>query len=60
MKLPALGAFIRLQIFLPSHSGVYFEVEGQVVRHVKNGFAIQYDWPGKEICRLVDDAASLV
>ncbi len=57
---PRLGAFIRIQIFLPSRSGVYFEVEGQVVRHSKNGFAIEYDWPGPEICRLVDDAASLV
>ena len=57
---PPLGAWIKVQIFLPSRSGVYFELEGEVVRHTTNGFAIRYDWPSREICRLVDDAASLV
>ena len=57
---PPLGARIKVQIFLPSSSGVYFELEGDVVRHTTNGFAIQYPWPSPEICRLVDDAASLV
>ena len=57
---PELGAFVKVQIFLPSHTGVYFELEGQVVRRTQNGFAIEYDWPGQEICRLVDDAASLL
>jgi hypothetical protein len=57
---PPLGAQIKLQIFLPSQSGVYFELEGQVVRLTTDGFAIQYDRPSPEICRLVDDAASLV
>lgn len=57
---PPLGTRIKVEIFLPSSSGVYFELEGQVVRRTKNGFAIQYDQPSPEICRLVDDAASLV
>ncbi len=57
---PPLGARIKVQIFLPSSSGVYFELEGDVVRRTTNGFAIQYAWPSPEICRLVDDAASLV
>lgn len=57
---PPLGAQIKVQIFLPSQSGVYFELEGQVVRLTTNGFAIQYGWPSPEIRRLVDDAASLV
>jgi len=57
---PPLGAWIRVQIFLPCRSGVYFELEGEVVRRTTNGFAIRYDWPSPEICRLVDDAASLV
>ena len=57
---PPVGARIKVQIFLPSISGVYFELEGDVVRHTTNGFAIQYAWPSPEICRLVDDAASLV
>jgi len=57
---PPVGARIKVQIFLPSRSGVYFELQGDVVRHTTNGFAIQYPWPSPEICRLVDDAASLV
>jgi len=57
---PPLGTRIKVQIFLPSRSGVYIELEGEVVRHTTNGFAIQYDLPSPEICRLVDDAASLV
>ena len=57
---PPLGAWIKVLIFLPSRSGVYFELEGQVVRRTTNGFAIQFDWPSPEICRLVDDVASLV
>jgi hypothetical protein len=57
---PPLGARVKVQIFLPSSSGVYFDLEGEVVRHTTNGFAIQYDSPSREICRLVDDVASLV
>ncbi len=57
---PPLGAKIKVQIFLPGSPGVYFELEGEVVRHTTNGFAIRYDRPSPEICRLVDDAASLV
>ena len=47
-------------IGLVARSGIYFELEGDAVHHTTNGFAIQYAWPSPEICRLVDDAASLV
>ena len=57
---PPLGSHVRVQIFLPGRSGVYFELEGEVVRHLQNGFAIAYDWIAPEIQRLVDDAAALV
>ena len=43
-----------------ARSGIYFELEGDAVHQTTNGFAIQHAWPSPEICRLVDDAASLV
>jgi hypothetical protein len=57
---PALGSRVRIEVFLSKRSGVWLKLEGEVIRHTRAGFAIRYAHPSPEICRLVDDAASIV
>lgn len=56
---PRAGARVRIHVFLPSRSEP-FELVGEVVRVTEQGFAIRYEKPKPEVCRLVDDAAALV
>jgi len=56
--LPRLGSQVRVFVLLREDSP--FEVEGKVIRHVEDGFAIEYAYLGPELRRLVDDAAAVV
>ena len=55
---PALGSKLRLYVFL--HPVAPFELDGFVVRHTENGFAVDYDLFDEEVRRLVDDVAALL
>ena len=55
---PRLGSQVRVYVLLSEDSP--FEVVGQVVRHVEDGFAIEYADLSPELRRLVDDAAAMV
>ena len=56
--IPEIGTGLRLYVFLQPISP--FEIEGTVVRHSDGGFAIEHKITDPEICRLVDDVASIV
>ena len=53
---PRLGSKIRVYVLLSEP----FEVAGKVVRHVDDGFAIEYADVSPELRRLIDDAAAVV
>jgi len=55
---PRLGSHVRVNVLLSQDS--HFEIMGQVVRHVEDGFAIEYVALSPELRRLVDDAAAMV
>jgi len=55
---PRVGSQVR--VFVPLTEDSPFEVVGKVVRHVEDGFAIEYFGLGPELRSLVDDAAALV
>ena len=56
--VPAIGSEITLYVFLQPVSPV--EVTGRVVRHFRDGFAIECKDLSPEVRRLVDDAAAVV
>jgi len=56
--LPELGTDVRLYVFV--QPVLPFELEGKVVRHTENGFAIEYKVLDPEVRRLVDDVAAIV
>jgi hypothetical protein len=55
---PRLGSQVRVFVLLREDSP--FQVEGKVVRHVEDGFAIEYAALDPELRRLVEDAAAVV
>ncbi|HME73167.1 MAG TPA: PilZ domain-containing protein [Myxococcota bacterium] len=55
---PRLGSQVRVYVLL--NEDFPFVVVGQVVRHVEDGFAIEYADLSPELRRLVDDAAAMV
>jgi len=55
---PRVGSQVRVWVFLDESS--HFVIVGQVVRHVKGGFAIEYPDLSPELRRLVDDTAEMV
>ena len=56
---PEIGTQVRLYVFVQPISPI--ELLGTVVRLTEDGgFAIEYEKPDDEICRLVDDAAAMV
>jgi hypothetical protein len=56
---PSLGARMCVYVWLPRHAEP-FELVGKVVRQMDDGFAIEYEKPGQDICHMVDAAALLV
>jgi hypothetical protein len=56
--LPEVGSKVRLYVFLQPVSP--YELIGQVVRTMPDGFAIEYNEPTPEIRALVDDLAAIV
>jgi hypothetical protein len=56
---PSLGARVCVYVWLPRQAEP-FELVGKVVRQTENGFAIEYEKPGQDICHMVDAAALLV
>ena len=56
---PALGTRVWVYVWLPRHAEP-FELAGKVVRQMEDGFAIEYEKPGQDICHMVDAAALLV
>jgi hypothetical protein len=54
---PVLGSKVRIFVLLIEDSP--FEIVGQVVRHVEDGFAIEYADLSPELRRLIDDAATI-
>jgi hypothetical protein len=56
---PSLGARVCVYVWLPRHAEP-FELPGKVVRQTDDGFAIEYEKPGQDICHMVDAAALLV
>jgi len=55
---PAVGTKIRLYVFIQPVSPV--ELQGYVIRHTEEGFAIEFAKLEPEIARLVDDVAAVV
>ena len=55
---PEVGTAVRLYVFVQPVAP--FQLEGHVIRHTENGFAIRYDVDDPEVIRLVDDAAAIV
>jgi hypothetical protein len=55
---PRLGSQVRVFVLL--NEDAPFEVVGKVVRHVEDGFAIEYADLSPEVRRLIDDAAAMV
>ena len=55
---PRLGSQVRVYVLLIEHSP--FEIVGQVVRHVEDGFAIEFADLSSEVRDLVDEAAAMV
>jgi hypothetical protein len=55
---PRMGSQVRVYVLLSEDSP--FEVVGEVVRHVDDGFAIEYADLAPELRLLVDDAAAIV
>jgi hypothetical protein len=55
---PAVGSKIRLYVFIQPVSPI--ELQGYVVRHTEEGFAIEFAKLEPEIARLVDDVAAVV
>jgi hypothetical protein len=56
---PSLGARVCVYIWLPRHAEP-FELVGKVVRQLDDGFAIEYEKPGQDVCHMVDAAGLLV
>jgi len=56
---PSLGARVCVYLWLPRHAEP-FELAGKVVRQMDDGFAIEYEKPGQDICHMVDAAGLLV
>jgi hypothetical protein len=56
---PSPGARICVYVWLPRHAEP-FELVGKIVRQTDDGFAIEYEKPGQDICHMVDAAALLV
>lgn len=56
---PSLGARVCVYVWLPRQAEP-FELVGKVVRQTEDGFAIEYEKPGQDICHMVDAAALLV
>ena len=62
---PEIGTRVVLYVYLkpPSAFGAAppFKLAGHVVRHISNGFAIEYeDNLDPDVCRMVDDAAAIM
>lgn len=55
---PEIGTEVCLFVFLQPINPL--ELNGRVVRHTEDGFAVEYKTEDSEIRRLVDDAAALV
>ncbi len=51
---PGVSAQVGLSLFLPS-SSKRLKISGRVVRHTKDGFAIEYERPNPHICDLVSE-----
>ena len=56
---PERGTRVCVYVWLPNQPEP-FELAGHVVRHTPDGFAIEYEKPGQDICHLVDAAAVIV
>jgi hypothetical protein len=56
--LPPLGSHVRIYVFIQPVSP--FELQGRVVRHAGDGFAIEYSLDDPKIRQLVDDVAGIV
>jgi hypothetical protein len=56
---PSVGARVCVYVWLPRQAEP-FELVGKVVREAEDGFAIEYEKPGQDICHMVDAAALLV
>jgi hypothetical protein len=56
---PSLGERVCVYVWLPRHAEP-FELVGKVVRQMDDGFAIEYEKPGQDVCHMVDAAALLV
>jgi hypothetical protein len=54
-----VGARVCVYVWLPRQAEP-FELVGKVVRQTDDGFAIEYEKPGQDICHMVDAAALLV
>ena len=62
---PEIGTFVVLHVYLQPPSAFAaetpFELDGHVVRHSSNGFAIEYkDNLDPDVRRMLDDAAAIV
>lgn len=55
---PELGTEVRAFVFVQPIDPI--PLAGRVVRHIENGFAIEYKDLDPEIRRLVDDASAIV
>ena len=51
---PRFETRIRVSVFLPNQS-TPMDLVGRVVRHTEKGFAVEFDQPQPEICRLIED-----
>lgn len=56
---PSVGTRVCVYVWLPRQAEP-FELAGKVVRQMDDGFAIEYEKPGQDICHMVDAAALLV
>ncbi|HEY5657580.1 MAG TPA: PilZ domain-containing protein [Myxococcota bacterium] len=56
---PSLGTRVCVYVWLPRHAEP-FELAGKVARLLDDGFAIEYEKPGQDICNMVDAAVLLV
>jgi hypothetical protein len=53
---PRIGSQVRVYVLLSEPFGVV----GKVVRHLEDGFAIEYAAVSPKLSRLIDDAAAIV
>jgi hypothetical protein len=56
---PSLGTRVCVYVWLPRQAEP-FELAGKVVSQRDDGFAIEYEKPGQDICHMVDAAGLLV